>query len=53
MHSKILVGLCFAYMDEINFDCRLNEYKGAHLAQCARSAVQPFGRVAVLETHTL
>ena len=28
---------------------------GAHLAQCARSAsaVQLFGRVAVLETHTL
>ena len=28
---------------------------GAHLAQCARnaSAVQLFGHVAVLETHTL
>ena len=31
------------------------QQKGAHLAQCARSAsaVQLFARVAVLETHTL
>ena len=33
----------------------LNLPKGAHLAQCALSAraVQLFGRLAVLETHTL
>ena len=35
--------------------CRILLHNGAHLAQWARSAsiVQLFGRVALLETHTL
>ena len=36
-------------------DLLVEEMGGAHLAQCAHStsAMQLFGRVAVLETHTL